>query len=624
MKIFNISFLILVSTILVSCGGDNESKSGNEPSNNLQPTVLQKKTIQPQISSDVSLEDNKKIVYISSQTSISPKGKPLDIEVIDINKQGLLVAADSSENPLLFTIESNTPIGIDSTAYGLVAILMKFADLPSDISVDSITSKIRSTPSYNQLKELIKQNLSESIIAFDSEETINTATKVLDEAIRANEQPSIMQRSLTLSSGDKVMSVSESILPYYFFRLNEATEKVWLSDPDSSGITLNNRTFITWNVVLKNANGQQVFNQKIGPMNKTDYQKYLAYYKDSESKLKIPTSLVGNQFTIEVGQNAETDNINAINLLEKSTFAIIDISTGLIGATKSKVQECSIAITRALVRDDAFSRAITGTNAQDWQNYIKSLFPKIPGLITKSCNTSTSKGTGFENGTLIVKKLFGKISNAFEVGRDTFSTISGFYQMNTHIRKTYSKEMCFENGQVENCIPPTQPRYTKISSTGQRLLDSAGSWNCVTDNDSGLMWEVKQNSSNELRSKTKTYSFLYDSAKPEKNIINFNQSVNQLSNGLCSFKDWRIPTVTELNSLIDHETTNSLNQYLNTKYFPDANTSACFYWTRTNIAGNQSYFYGVDFCENWDPVSPDDYYYGKEHYVRLVRGTLKQ
>ncbi|MCH7393769.1 DUF1566 domain-containing protein [Acinetobacter dispersus] len=627
MKISKLSCLLIISTLLISCGGDNKSKTQNEPINSTQPTVLLKKTIQPQISTDVSLEDSKKIAYVSSQNSISPKGKPLEIEVIDLKKQGLLIAADASENPLLLSIEENNPIGIDSTAYAVVVILMKFADLPSDISVESITSKIRSAPSFNDLKKSIEQNLSENIIAFDDENTIEVASDVLDEAIRANVKTSVSQRTLVLNNEEKISDInaiaeSESILPYYFFKLNDATEKIWLSDAESSGITLNNRTFITWNVVLKNANGEQVFKDKIGPMIKTDLQKYAAFYKDSESKIKIPTSLIGNQFTIEVGQNADTDNINAINLLERSTFAIIDISTGFLGASQSKVQECSIAVSKALIRDPAFSRAITSTNSQDWKNYIKSLFPKIPDLITKSCNTVSTKG-GFENGTLVAKKLLGKINNAFEVARETFSTISGFYQMSTHIRKIYSKELCFENGQVENCIPPVPARYTKIGSTGQKLLDSAGSWNCVIDNDSGLMWELKQNGANDLRSKSKTYSFTFDSTKPEKYIMNFNQSVNQLPNGLCSYKDWRVPTASELNSLFDHETSNSLKQYLNIKYFTDAHSNACFYWTKTMIAGDPKYFFGADFCENWEPVIPDDYYYAKEHYVRLVRGTLK-
>jgi len=82
--------------------------------------------------------------------------------------------------------------------------------------------------------------------------------------------------------------------------------------------------------------------------------------------------------------------------------------------------------------------------------------------------------------------------------------------------------------------------FTKMSTSGIPLSNTADEWACVLDNNTGLMWEVKSES-DPLTAATNTYSL--DEA---------NQYVISINNtSACAHDDWRLPTFVELQGIVN-------------------------------------------------------------------------
>jgi hypothetical protein len=174
--------------------------------------------------------------------------------------------------------------------------------------------------------------------------------------------------------------------------------------------------------------------------------------------------------------------------------------------------------------------------------------------------------------------------------------------------------------------------FTKVDIGGKPLPDAAGSWNCVLDTKTGLLWEVKTADMG-LHSKWHTYTWfnpderqnggvegregepddstcgsppvVRDGCDTEKYVAAVNAS------GWCGHKDWRLPTVDELASIIDYG--RSLPAVAK-NYFHDIVMPAGF-WTSSPSAAGPSYAWIVIF---------DDGYLGTcvkswNYYLRLVR-----
>ena len=171
--------------------------------------------------------------------------------------------------------------------------------------------------------------------------------------------------------------------------------------------------------------------------------------------------------------------------------------------------------------------------------------------------------------------------------------------------------------------------FTKLDSTGQPLADDAPSWDCVRDNVTGLVWEVKTDD-NGLRDKDWTYTWYNpDSAtnggnagstgsntcggflSNQCNTLAYAAAVNALTPKLCGFSDWRMPTREELRTIVNSAT---FNPAIATSYFPRTVSNA--YWSASPsapVAGGAWYVY---FYNGNDGA----YYEGYDYAVRLVRG----
>ena len=157
--------------------------------------------------------------------------------------------------------------------------------------------------------------------------------------------------------------------------------------------------------------------------------------------------------------------------------------------------------------------------------------------------------------------------------------------------------------------------YQKIAATGDHLSADASQWQCVIDEVSGLMWEVKQQDSDINSLHHAADKFTWYNSNPTSNggnIGDWNQHgvhcygfkegnprsychVEQFvsrvnKQGLCGYRDWRLPTRPELASLIHF---GAYQPAIDNSYFP--NTLNNFYWTLNPVAGRPIEAWAISF-----------------------------
>jgi len=176
--------------------------------------------------------------------------------------------------------------------------------------------------------------------------------------------------------------------------------------------------------------------------------------------------------------------------------------------------------------------------------------------------------------------------------------------------------------------------YTKLDSNGNDLDADASSWECVRDNVTGLIWEVKQAAqSGGLRDTNWTYSWFNSTGINDSGASGtanggicfdatncdtekFTALVN--AETLCGFSDWRAPSYAELESLLN------LNNLLpiDTAYFPNtldmryASLGRRFWSSSPNATVSDNAW----FVEFSDAIIINPISRSSRLHVRLVRG----
>ena len=173
--------------------------------------------------------------------------------------------------------------------------------------------------------------------------------------------------------------------------------------------------------------------------------------------------------------------------------------------------------------------------------------------------------------------------------------------------------------------------FTKLDSNGNPMPASAIAWDCVKDNVTGLVWEVKTDDGG-LRDKDNTYSWYEpDSSRNGGDAGTQNVGICTGSNcdtqsyvqavnvqGLCGASDWRMPDVNELLSIVNNAT---VNPAIDTNYFP--NTSASAIWSSSplhasNLPTNiMKHAWHVSFDTGYVHYNTTS---DNSTHVRLVRG----
>ncbi|MCP4695457.1 MAG: DUF1566 domain-containing protein [Gammaproteobacteria bacterium] len=171
--------------------------------------------------------------------------------------------------------------------------------------------------------------------------------------------------------------------------------------------------------------------------------------------------------------------------------------------------------------------------------------------------------------------------------------------------KSNAKSVRFVRDIEEASLPDNEsPRFTKLDAAGDSLLDTDTEWNCVQDNISNLIWEVKTDDDG-LHDKDWTYTWFdprftkFRSDPDLKNggiceggdicdTSNFVLEVKRQS--LCGVKNWRMPTPGELSSIVD---ISRLYPAIYKDYFP--NTPSSGFWSSSSYAHDRNYAWYVHF-----------------------------
>lgn len=311
-----------------------------------------------------------------------------------------------------------------------------------------------------------------------------------------------------------------------------------------------------------------------------------------------------------VRQDAQADPVVPIITLPAAVTAITPSTAGRGIATTFTITGSSLPLTAVLTVQGATCLAATGNTSTGFSQVCT-----LSGTTgTRSLSVDSSSG-----GTVIdaSRTVF------VPVLPDTGITSSQCYAVGSNVLASCARtkpgvttSAYALNSQQDGMVglDVTEPAAAdgKLGFSYSEVPNPAGGTfpraDCVKDNLTGLVWESKTTSG--LRNKDISYSNQID----DLGLNGFISNVNATS--LCGFTDWRLPTVDELQSIVDYGIA-SPGPTIDTTWFP--NTRNTYFWSSNTLAGIASHTWGVNFATG--NVYPDKR--GFAQSIRLVRGSAK-
>ena len=186
----------------------------------------------------------------------------------------------------------------------------------------------------------------------------------------------------------------------------------------------------------------------------------------------------------------------------------------------------------------------------------------------------------------------------------------------------------------EKAMPRYEFRLTRIDANGREHVATARfaehPWACVRDENTGLVWEVKSETTG-LHAWANTYSWYssdemanmgYEGKRDGGNCTgsacdteSFIAAVN--SERLCGYSDWRMPSAQEAGTLVD-ASVRFPGPTIAQGYFPSTQTAKVGYWTSTAFDKHRSGAWAWRFDHGADFVAIKD----EPRYARAVRGNV--
>ena len=199
---------------------------------------------------------------------------------------------------------------------------------------------------------------------------------------------------------------------------------------------------------------------------------------------------------------------------------------------------------------------------------------------------------------------------------------------------TPTKRLSQPKPRTQKVIRPVPPipesGYLKLGANGQILPHNATKWACVQDRTTGLIWEVKTNDRS-LRNRNNFFTW-YDPAADRNHGVAGMRNAGRCKGGvdcdtqayvkainqqqLCGFSNWRLPSRTELLTLIDSRKQGKAS--IDVDYFP--HTVPSWYWTASSNPDKPDYAWFVMFRSG---VALNALKHHPKH-IRLVRSTKSE
>lgn len=424
-----------ISMELVSaCGGS----AGEQEPASAKPVST--RDVRPSLAADTSgIAIAASVTKIESPLATAEIGK--NVAVFDGNgkSENVIFAVDDAGEVIFIGSDSgNQAIGIETTAKYLAWMGLLVSDNPADSPVDQVRPLLMATKSYAALVSAVKSELSNGIPISKSNILGDYISDVVLEA------QLVYAESVKNSPAAQTQAVNNvSQLDYYVID-RDGDEKFWISNKDAQNITLNNRTFLFWTAQSKNIENNQLIaaSTLVLPLKTTQSQLY-AYYEGSESKTQLGTA---PHTEIKIEQDYQSINANAMMLVTRSTFAIIDISMVALGGSSTNMQKCVVGVAKNITNNPKFALFVSRPSNDGFVNFLHSI----------DAVDSIQRGLECSNAKYITNNLWYQSINRslapIRAGRSANSAFGTLAQLVRYSTRSDTFELCRYAGAVAPCV----------------------------------------------------------------------------------------------------------------------------------------------------------------------------